>query len=648
MRTLKIKRGNIALTVNIKSQNYTIEFNGELWQSGGRKSYINFNRRIGNKFLPIMKKLSFAKSVTGKVVIYEDYSAIECDFSGYRVLGVKNNVCIKTEYRLYDNGKLDFIISAQNEDENYLHSILWPRACNKLKYNKSEAYSVHSYRQGCLIEDGTKMKFLEKFVMTSYPRNVNTGDCYMPLYGRVVGKCGYCSYVEDANDCAICGSFDKGMSVISSPMFYSSLGALRYSRILHMRFFENCDYNTFAKEYRHFLINNGKFITLEEKIKRNPNVARLIGTPVIHTNIFSKIQAESDAYIKGKDEILHATFEERAEQFKKFKELGLEKAYIHLDGWGNQGYDNLHPYILPPCPQAGGAKGMKKLADTCQKIGYIFGLHDQYRDFYTRSNVYDSDKAVKRIDGTSYLCKTWAGGAHNWLCTSFAPDYVTRTYNELKDLGVNVEGTYLDVFSIVLGDECFHEKHRITRTQSIEYRKKCFDILRKRGLIVCSEEPGCLMIDAIDMVHHAPYCLSPQDGGHSLGTSIPLFNLVYHDCIFMPWGTDGTGGWGIPKDEAGALHCVLNASTPYFNGFEGTHMETIGDILSDEIIKEKIDTIKRLCIIQSQLYNKEMLKHEFLSNDNKIQRCIYSDGTVITVNYAENTYNVDYGKQINE
>lgn len=644
MEILKVSRNSTTLSVNTKTQNCIVDFNGEVYKSSGRGSYINFYRKIGDKYVPIAKKFSFAKATTSYIEEKKDYTAIVCKFSNFKVLGVKYNVCFTTEHRLYNDGKLDFILSASGEDENYLHSVLWPRALNKVKYSKDAAYSVNSYRQGCMIEDN-KVNFADNFVMTTFPRDVNTGDCYMPLYGRVADGSGFCSYVDDPNDCAIFSSFGKGSSILSAPMYFSSLGALRYSRILHTHFYKECDYNTFAKEYRKFLQAKGKFVTIDDKIKSNPNVMELVGTPVIHTNIFSKIQPESSFYKEGQSETLHATFAERSEQFRKFKDLGLNKAYIHLDGWGEQGYDNLHPYILPPCPKAGGADGMRKLADTCDEIGYIFGLHDQYRDFYTRSSVYDENKAVQRIDGTHYLCKTWAGGAHNWLCTSFAPECVEKTYHDLEELGIKIKGSYLDVFAIVLGDQCFNKEHPVTRRESIAYRKECFDILRKKGLIVCSEEPGCLMLDAIDMVHHAPYCLRPQDRGHALATPIPLFNLVYHDCIFVPWGTDETGGWGIPDGEAGAVHCALNAQTPYFNGFGGSHMENIGGMLTDDKLIKKIATVNNLCEIQSRLYNKEMLKHEFMSDDKKIQRCTYSDGTTITVDFNKNTYEVDYADE---
>lgn len=643
MKKISIERNKIKLTLEVRTQNCIVEYDGNTYKSDGRGSYINFYKKINGKFIPILKKFSSAKEISYRIEKENDYTSIVCEFKKFKVLGTKYNVTFTTQHKLYDDGRLDFVLSSSDEETDYLHSVLWPRALNATKIKRG--YSLNCYRQGCLIEDGLSNCY-KSLLMTTFPRNVNTGDCYLPLYGRRVNDGnGYCSFIDDANDAAIFSSFGKHRSVVSSPMYFSSLGKLGYKRILHTKFYNECDYNTFAKEYRSFLIENGKLVTIDEKIKRNPNVEKLVGTPIIHTNIFTKIQPESSFYKKGKDEILHATFEDRARQFKKFKQEGLEKAYVHLDGWGNMGYDNLHPYILPPCPQAGGVEGMRKLADSCKEIGYIFGLHDQYRDYYTRSSVYNESEAVHRIDGSRYVCKTWCGGAHNWLCSSLAPKYVEKTYKELADLNICVEGAYLDVFSIVLGDECFHKEHRITRTESIAYRAKCFESVRKRGLICCSEEPGCLMVDHIDLVHHAPYNVVPQDRGIALGIPVPVFNLIYHDCVFVPWGTDETGGWGIPNGEAGEVHCALNAQTPYFNGFIGTHMETVGDIVSDNILRERIEKVKRLCEIQERLYNKEMLKHEFLSKDKKMQRCTYSDGTSIVADFINNRYEVNYPKE---
>ena len=53
------------------------------------------------------------------------------------------------------------------------------------------------------------------------------------------------------------------------------------------------------------------------------------------------------------------------------KSLELRSFYLHLDGWGDPGYDNEHPDYLPACIEAGGWEGMKELCDTIHDCGYV-------------------------------------------------------------------------------------------------------------------------------------------------------------------------------------------------------------------------------------------------------------------------------------
>ena len=43
---------------------------------------------------------------------------------------------------------------------------------------------------------------------------------------------------------------------------------------------------------------------------------------------------------------------------------GIKKLYLHLDGWGDTGYDNCNPDYLPACIEAGGWEGLKHLSNT--------------------------------------------------------------------------------------------------------------------------------------------------------------------------------------------------------------------------------------------------------------------------------------------
>ena len=90
----------------------------------------------------------------------------------------------------------------------------------------------------------------------------------------------------------------------------------------------------------------------------------------------------------------------RTEEIKKFHELGVEKLYLHLDGWAEPGYDNQHPDYLPACEKAGGWKAMKELSDTMHECGYLFGIHDQYRDYYYAAKTFDENFATRLADGT--------------------------------------------------------------------------------------------------------------------------------------------------------------------------------------------------------------------------------------------------------
>ena len=142
--------------------------------------------------------------------------------------------------------------------------------------------------------------------------------------------------------------------------------------------------------------------------------------------------------------------------------MGIKKLYLHLDGWAEPGYDNQHPDILPPCIQAGGWDGLKKLSDTMQTYNYMLGLHDQYRDYYFNAKSFDPANACMNEDGSIFDMARWAGGRQSLLCASQAAMYVKRNFTELLKHGIYLEASYLDVFTCNEGDECFNPEHMMT------------------------------------------------------------------------------------------------------------------------------------------------------------------------------------------
>lgn len=173
------------------------------------------------------------------------------------------------------------------------------------------------------------------------------------------------------------------------------------------------------------------FTSLREKAARNPLVDQLIGSAFVHKGIKSHIEPDSLFYDSDNPEHNdHLTsFDTRTEEIKQYHEMGIKKLYLHLDGWAEPGYDNQHPDILPPCIQAGGWDGLKKLSDTMQTYNYMLGLHDQYRDYYFNAKSFDPANACMNEDGSIFDMARWAGGRQSLLCASQAAMYVKTQFH---------------------------------------------------------------------------------------------------------------------------------------------------------------------------------------------------------------------------
>ena len=271
---------------------------------------------------------------------------------------------------------------------------------------------------------------------------------------------------------------------------------------------------------------------------------------------------------------------------------------------------------------------MKALADTCRDLGYMFGIHDQYRDYYFDAPTFDINNAITDARGEHPQWSVWYGGPQTVLCEKLAPDYVRRNYAEFERLGIKIEGSYLDVFSVVALDECINPEHTMTREECVRFRGECFDILTSKGIIPSSEETIDCMLPYIALCHHAPFYTSQWSDGDAVGIPIPLFNLVYHDAIVIPWfGSKGSrGGWGIPKNDNGFIHAILNGDTVYCH------------ICSS---KKCIEFLSPALGLHSRVATQEMLSHEFLDEGMRRQRTVFADGTSVEVDFDSDKFKIN-------
>jgi len=449
-------------------------------------------------------------------------------------------------------------------------------------------------------------------------------DWSMSWWGFQKDKSAMMVIIETPDDAAYQFSHPAGGPTIIGPRWRTTLGKLGYVRTARICFFPEGNYVDMAKRYRRYAMDTGLFVSLEEKIARKPIVKELIGTPIMRAGILTNYKEDGNRAKKADPSERHhvTTFDERANFFRQCKSNGLECLTVVITGWPRMGYDRQHPDVLPPAPEAGGWEGMKRLGDTCRELGYLFSLHDQYRDYYIDAPSYDTQFAIHEEDakspplafpGTRFghwkegaipFMDHWDGGKMTYLNGRFMLGHLVKNYQGLFDQGIRPQGNYLDVFGYVPPDEDFNPEHPTTRTDCLRERIKCYNWSRN-NLGFVGTEAGCdWTIPYVDIT-------SPLN--QSKGIRIPLFNLVYHDAIMTTYRSDD-------------LHCFLNAGVP--------------QIGSRAPNKQELEQIRRMCALHKRLAFVEMTKHEFLDPEYHNERTTFADGTTVTLDWNAKTVQI--------
>lgn len=520
------------------------------------------------------------------------------------------------------------------EDGLCVEKVFWPGEFSFETPSKNW-YTVLTTGQGLLVPNTWETP------LSPLPFNgfFETSGGYMPWFGQVKDRDGYIAICETPWNAGYTADHPANGPYTHVSVYYEpSLGKMDYRRVLRYTFLSDCDYNDLCKVYRRYVREKGHLRTLAEKAAQNPSVNDLIGCKFMHTGIKTVVQPESDFYDPANpDKNNHLTpFSVRTEQIRQIHDLGVDKLYLHLDGWAQPGYDNQHPDYSPACKEAGGWEGMKELADTMHGFGYMFGIHDQYRDFYEAAPSFDENYACRLTDGTIPRHSRWAGGPQSYLCASQAPYYVKRNFSKIAQNGISLDGAYLDVFTCNEGDECSNPEHRMTRCDCYEYRGQCFSWLLSQGILSSSEEVSDWAIQSLVFCHYAPYSfMLKKPGTPKDGIPVPLFNLVYHDCVIQPWMMDRPEG-----AEDYMLYALINGGAPYLLR-DGAYPNTDGAFAQDEAhMPELIARCQVVSDLHSKIAKCELLSHRFDPDNWKIQESVFADGTKVTVDLEKQTYTI--------
>ncbi len=571
--------------------------------------------------------------VAGKVFPLRLADAGKIEISPYET-GFKSGVKIHLSQFQHEGQTLDLdlqlFVCLEGTEEDLVYEVvptekaavikqlLWPKGFTP----DSSDFTVVPNMQGMLLPRNWPKKTWLAHKVACYGFGL-----FMPWWGHLKGQSAVMVILETPVDAGCEFKHPAGGPTWAAPRWMHSLGKLTYARRARLCFFEKGNYVDLTKRYRRHAIETGLFVSLKEKIARSPIVEKLIGAPIITPMILHNVRPSSRVYDKDNPAKNYHLwrFDQRAEELRKLAAKGVKRAYVHLDAWQFRGYGT-HPDNLPPCPEAGGWDGMRLFADTCDRLGYVFAVHDNYIDYYLDSKSYDERHTIIHADGSRYFGNGCAGGKYTLLCPRLALGHLKKNYRLILAQGVKLRGAYLDVFTCVPPYECYNPEHPATRADCLKYWGDCLDFIRTQVGVVSSEQAADWSIPHIDMAYWVQY--GSHGGGE--GIPVPLHSLVYHDAILVPWLLGK--GRGVPKNDSGYLHGLANAGLPYM---QLTYSHFLSD--SGEV---DLTRVRTMCALHERVGLLEMTNHEFLDKGYRKQRTTFADGTTVTIDLDADTFHI--------
>ncbi|MCC6860450.1 MAG: hypothetical protein IT158_17925 [Bryobacterales bacterium] len=464
-------------------------------------------------------------------------------------------------------------------------------------------------------------------------RRLSLGSIDMPWIGvcDIKKGQGYAIMAETPDD----GFFEllpheRGSRTVWAPRvtWAPSMRTLRYPRRLLYHFSPRGGYVALAKRYRALAREQGLIVPFTEKLKKNPNIARAFGAPDVWGNA-------------------------SLEFARAAKAAGVEKMLIHG--------------VSP-------AAEMRAIND----LGYLTSKYDIYQDVMPVKDESEIDirrewvpeNVVLKADGTRMTAwLTWDKKQFMKRC----PRFWLRTARLLipKDLAQRPYlGRFIDVTTAEGLYECYDPNHPMSNTEKRELGVELLAYVRSLGLVTGGEHGRWWAVPQLDYIEGmmsggstswpsghlkrpkskdepfitpsgSPYPKWADYEKWGIGHQyrVPLWELVFHDCIISTWY------WGDSSDFLIEAAPEVTATKDAFNILYGT-MPMMWANQEGSWVKARevfLRTYRNTSRMHEAVAAAEMLSHEFLTPDRAVQRTRFSDGTEAVVNFGRQPYRVTVG-----
>jgi hypothetical protein len=459
----------------------------------------------------------------------------------------------------------------------------------------------------------------------------------MGFWGATDGAHGHMAILETPDDASIRMDREGGLLNIA-PEWEGQKERFGYERKLRYVFFDKGGHVAMCKRYRTYAKSIGLLKTLEEKRQENPKVDLLIGAVNVWCWERGAVNIINDLQSVGIDHILwsHRRPPHVIEKMNAIEGVLSSRYDIYQDLQDPETVKKHLTWAHPDWTQTGWP-------------------HDLMLDQY---GAWRKGWAVKGKDGAMH-----AGGV---LCDKQAIPYAReRVGNELKTHAYR--SRFIDTTTASPWRECYHPDHPMTRTESKYWKMELLRLMSEEMKLVTGSETGHEA--AVPYVHYfegmmslGPYRV--PDAGRDMGRiwdevpervakfqtghqyRLPLWELVYHDCVVSQWY------WGDYNNKLPALwdkrdlFNALYGTPPMFMFPANTWMADRDKQYWAENKERFAQSYRNVCSIARKVGYAEMIDHQFLTPDRSVQQTTFANGIRVTVNFGENTYQLESGEEV--
>jgi hypothetical protein len=166
------------------------------------------------------------------------------------------------------------------------------------------------------------------------------------------------------------------------------------------------------------------------------------------TNPVSPLRQTSAKYLVFDN--WESPFSSVSNQVQALHQANITNLWVLVHNWQHGGYDNQYPNVLPANPSFGGDAALKGLSQTLGSSGYLFGLHENYVDFYTNAAAWNPAAIALNSDGSRKQAwyNSGTGQQSYEMKPSLAAGYLTNFASQIHS-NYATTASFLDVHSAV-------------------------------------------------------------------------------------------------------------------------------------------------------------------------------------------------------